>query len=265
MESIQIIILAIIQGITEWLPISSTAHLIIARDLLSVNLTEEFWYLFSVVVQLGSVLAVIILYFNQLNPIVKNKKESIEKWILWLKIVVATIPAAILGFFLDDLIAQVLSETYVIAITLILFGIFFLYFDKNKIFSIENTKDITYKTALIVGLFQALAIIPGTSRSGATILGCIILGFNRKTASEFSFFMALPVMFGASLLRLLKSNLAFSNQELFYLALGTVVSLLVSLLVIKQLIKFVKTHSFKVFAYYRIILAILLILYILFN
>ena len=265
MESVKIIILAIIQGITEWLPISSTAHLIIARDLIRVNLSDNFWYLFSVVVQLGSVLAVIILYFNRLNPFVKDKIERDSKWILWFKIVVATIPAAILGYFLDDAVASVLSENYVIAITLIVYGLLFLYFDKNKSFKINDTKDITYKTAALVGLFQALAIIPGTSRSGATILGCIILGFNRKTASEFSFFMALPVMFGASLLRVLKSDLAFSNQEMSFLALGTVVSLVVSLLVIKELIKFVKSHSFKVFAYYRIALALVLLFYIFFN
>ena len=260
MEIIKAIILGIIQGITEWLPVSSTGHMILADEFIHLlnGTNKDFVDLFLVVIQFGSILAVVTLYFNRLNPFSPKKTQQEKKatWSMWFKVLVAEIPAAIVGLLFDDAIDGALYNWYTVAAMLAIYGVAFIIVEKrpheSKIFSIE---DITYKTALLMGVFQMLALVPGTSRSGATILGAVILGASRGTAAEFSFFLAIPVMFGASLLKLVKYGFAFTGQEFWLLIIGMATAYLVSLATIKFLMEFVKKRDFTVFGWYRIALA----------
>lgn len=263
-ELFKAVILGIVQGITEWLPISSTGHMILVDEFLSLKVSPDFWKLFEVVIQLGSILAVLVLYFHKLNPF-SPKKTSDEKKstvTMWLKVIVGVIPAAVLGFIFDDFLP---NSPVVIALALIIYGIAFIIIEnRNKKPKIKSIDELTYGKSLGIGLFQALSIIPGTSRSGSTILGGIILGSSREVAAEYSFFLAIPVMFGASLLRLVKfvlKGLAVSSTEWGILIVGTLVSFLVSIVAIKFLMSFIKKHDFKAFGWYRIILGVIVLLY----
>lgn len=260
-EVLKSIVLGIVQGITEWLPISSTGHLILVNELMPMNCSDAFFNMFKVVIQFGSILAVVTLYFHKLNPFSfkKTPKERHDTVMLWVKVLIATIPAGIVGLLFDDLIDSVLSTPYVIATTLIVYGIFFLILEsRDKKPTINSFDDVTYKTALLIGVCQMLALIPGTSRSGATIVGAVFLGASRFVAAEFSFFMAIPVMFGASLLKLI-SMPSMSGAEWGLLIIGMAVAYIVSILAIRFLMDYIKKHDFKVFGYYRIVLGIVVI------
>lgn len=264
-DVIKTIFLGIIQGITEWLPISSTGHLLIFNSIWPM-LPNEFFDVFKVVIQFGSILAVIFLYWHRLNPWDgrKNEKQKKRTFNLWLKVLIGCIPAGAFGLILNDLIDSVLSANFVIAVTLIAYGIIFIVVEKHpKKATIKNIESMDYLTALKIGFFQCLALIPGTSRSGATILGGLYSGCTRTLSSEYSFFIAIPTMAGASLLKIVKYvhvNGMFPMSQLFLLLLGTFISFVVSLFAIRSLINYVKKHDFTVFGYYRIVLGILVLL-----
>jgi len=262
-EILKAIVLGIVQGITEWLPISSTGHLLIVNEFLNLDCSEEFLNMFKVVIQFGSILAVVVLYFSKLNPFApkKSKEQKKDTWFLWFKVAVACIPAAVIGFLFEDVIDSVLSTPVVIAIALIVYGILFIVLENRKLKpSTESVEGLTFKKAFGIGLFQTLALIPGTSRSGSTILGGIILGTSRPAASEFSFFLAIPVMFGASLLKIAGFGFDLSVTEWAVLLTGIVVSFGVSLWAIKFLMGYIRKHDFKSFAYYRIALGAVIII-----
>lgn len=267
-EILKAILQGIVQGITEWLPVSSTGHILLLDAIWKMDASEAFFDVFKVIIQLGSIMAVVVLYFHKLNPF-SPKKSSEEKkgtWILWSKVLIASIPAAIAGLALDDLIDGVLSAPIIIAAALIIYGIAFIWMEsrKNKKEAVSDLKDISYKKAFGIGAFQMLALIPGTSRSGSTILGASLLGTSRAVAAEFSFFMAIPVMLGASGLKVVKYFLideyTFTKEEWILLAVATVVSFVVSVLVIRFLMAFIKKHDFKPFGWYRIALGIVVLL-----
>mgnify|MGYP000877342572 FL=1 len=271
-EIIKAIILGIIQGITEWLPISSTGHMILVDALMPMKvysdptINKEFVDMFLVVIQFGSILAVLLLYFNKLNPFSskKSKEKKIETINLWIKVVVAAVPAAIVGLLFDDYIDALLYNPLTVAITLILYGVLFIIIERRKPKpSINNLNAMTYKTALMIGLFQMLALIPGTSRSGSTILGAILLGTSRTVASEFSFFLAIPMMFGASLLKLIKLEMSLNFIGILILLVGMFVAFIVSIVAIKGLMRYIKKNDFTLFGYYRIILGLIVIIFIL--
>ena len=265
-EIIKAILFGIVEGITEWLPISSTGHMILLEQFVKLNVTPEFWKMFLVVIQLGAILAVVVLYFNKLNPFStkKTKEQKKDTWTLWFKVLVTCIPAAIIGILFEDVIDKFLDNPFIVAIMLIIYGIAFIFIEsRNKKANITELKDLTYRTAAIIGIFQLLALIPGTSRSGATILGGILIGTSREIAAEFTFFLAIPVMFGASLLKLLKFGLAFSSQEMIILITGLVVAFIVSILAIKFLMNYIKKNDFKAFGYYRIVLGVIVLAYFL--
>lgn len=263
MEFIKAIIIGIVQGITEWLPVSSTGHMILFETFLHMDVSEAFSEMFRVVIQFGSILAVLILYFTKLNPFakVKSAAEKKQTWNLWFKVIVAVIPSAVLGLLLDDWFDEHFYNYIVVAITLILYGVAFIVIEnkrKNLPPRIDNVHDISYKTALGIGAFQVLSLIPGTSRSGSTIIGASLLGVSRTAAAEFSFFLAIPTMLGASALKILKyfmdGNAMFSSQEWGILIVGCAVAFVVSLIAIKALMNYVRRHSFSAFGVYRIIL-----------
>ncbi len=265
---IQSIVLGIVQGITEWLPISSTGHMILLNEFIHfMQNNDDFRNLFLVVIQFGSILAVITIYFHKLNPF-SPKKTAIEKrdtWTMWLKVVIACIPAGVVGLLFDDVIDTYLYKWYVVAAALIIYGFAFLVIENlNKKPKINSISDMSYRTAFFIGVFQMLALIPGTSRSGSTILGAVLIGSSRYVATEFSFFLAVPTMLGASAVKILKyftSVGMFSAQEAVVLLVGMAVAYIVSVLAIKFLVGYIKKHDFKPFGYYRIILGILIILY----
>lgn len=277
LDIIKSIVFGIIEGITEWLPISSTGHLILAEQFLKFeNVSPEFWSMFQVVIQLGAILAVILIYFKKIWPFTKNKEKAIkEKGILsifdknimnlWGKILVACIPAAVIGILFDETFEALFYNPTCIAVALIVFGIAFIIIEnwnKNKKSSKDKNSEITYKDALIIGVFQLLAaIFPGTSRSGATIIGGLLIGLSRANAAEFTFYLAIPTMLGASLLKVLKFGLAFTSAEVAILLIGMFVSFIISMFVIKFLMNYIKKHNFKVFGYYRIILGIIVLAY----
>jgi len=268
MEIIKAIVLGIIQGITEWLPVSSTGHMILADEFIHLlgGANKDFVDLFLVVIQFGSILAVVTLFFNRLNPFSPQKtaEEKKSTWSMWFKVLVAEIPAAIVGLLFDDAIDSVLYNWYTVSAMLALYGIAFIIVEKRQhAVKFTSIDDITYKTALMMGVFQMLALVPGTSRSGATILGAVILGASRETAAEFSFFLAVPVMFGASLLKLIKYGFAFTGEELALLIIGMVTAYVVSLAAIKFLMGYVKKHDFTAFGWYRIALAAVVFAYFL--
>lgn len=263
---LKVVILGIVEGITEWLPISSTGHMILVNEFIKLNVTEEFWEMFQVVIQLGAILAVIVLYFNKLNPFAlkKSSEEKKDTWTLWFKVLVAVLPAAAIGLPFDDAIDKLFYNYQTVAVMLIVYGVLFLLvekWNKGKEASTTDLNAITYKTALFIGIFQVLALIPGTSRSGATIIGAMLIGCSRYVAAEFTFFLAIPVMFGASLLKLLKFGFAFRATEVMILVVGMVTAFVVSVLAIKFLMGYIKKNDFKVFGYYRIVLGVLVLGY----
>ena len=273
-EILKAILFGIVEGITEWLPVSSTGHLILLDEFLELKATDAFKSMFDVVIQLGAILAVIVLFFHKLNPFAfktKSKQERKDTWQLWFKVCVAIIPSGILGVLFDDWMDAHLHNGIVVSIALIVYGIAFLFLEKGNggkhLKRIEDVHAIDYKTAILIGCFQALSLIPGTSRSGSTILGAILLGVGRSAGAEFSFFMAIPTMLGASAIKLLKffleTGFGMTGSELSVLIVGMVVSFIVSLLVIKGLMDYVRNHSFAVFGVYRIILGIIVLGYFL--
>ncbi len=268
-EILKAIVQGIVQGITEWLPISSTGHILLLDTIWPMNVSKEFFEVFKVVIQLGSILAVVVLYFHKLNPFSgkKSQQEKRDTWSLWGKVLVASIPAGVAGILLNDLIDNTLSLPAVIATALIVYGIAFLWMEsRKKEPRIRSFQEMSYKSALGIGVFQMLALIPGTSRSGSTILGATLFGASRPVATEFSFFMAIPVMLGASALKVLKfvmDGLSFTSGEWATLIIATVVSFLVSLIVIRFLMSFIKKHDFKPFGWYRIALGALVIVLLL--
>ena len=270
-EFLKAILFGIVEGITEWLPVSSTGHLILLDEFVQLNVSEAFYEMFQVVIQLGAILAVIVLFFNKLNPF-SPKKDAVQKkdtWQLWFKVVAAVLPSAVLGLLLDDWMDEHLYNGWVVAAMLILYGIAFLLVEKRnngRDFAITDVTQIDYKTAILIGAFQCLSLIPGTSRSGATILGAIFLGVSRSAGAEFSFFLAIPTMLGASALKLLKfmmEGVSATATEIIVLITGCVVAFVVSLLVIRALMAFVQKRSFAPFGIYRIILGAVVLLYFL--
>ena len=266
-EILKVIFLGIVEGITEWLPISSTGHMLIVDEFLQLNASDSFKEMFFVIIQLGAILAVLTSFWKKMFPFqFKDKSQPIIKkeiFSLWFKVVVACIPGAIITLLFDDYIEANFHTPIVIATTLIIYGIGFIIvenWNKMRIPSITNLNEITYKTAWLIGLFQVLSIIPGTSRSGATIIGALIIGVSRVAAAEFTFFLAVPVMFGLSTLKILKFGFVFTASELFILILGMAVAFIVSVAVIKFLMSFIKKHDFKAFGWYRIVLGIAVIL-----
>ncbi len=276
-EIVKTIIFGIVEGITEWLPISSTGHLILVEQFIKFKeVSPEFWGMFQVVIQFGAILAVVLLYFKNIWPFTKNKEKAIKKkgilsilnkdiMNLWGKILVGCIPAAIIGLLFDEVFEELFYNPTCIAIALIVFGIAFIIIEnwnKNRKNTKTENSQITYKDALIIGVFQLLAaIFPGTSRSGATIIGGLLIGLSRPNAAEFTFYLAIPTMLGASLLKLVKFGFGFTSIELIILLVGMLVSFLISILVIKFLMNYIKKHDFKVFGYYRIILGIIVLAY----
>lgn len=289
LELIKVIILGIVEGITEWLPISSTGHMILVDEFIKLNVSDEFMEFFLVVIQLGAILAVVVLYWSKLWPfyireIPKKKQRAIaqqpavsrailtfverfcdkDKWILWFKIIVACLPTIIIALPFNDVIEEKFYNYVVVAIALIVYGVLFIFienYNKRRRPSCTSLEDLSFKTAFLIGVFQVLAVIPGTSRSGSTIIGGILLGTSRTVAAEFTFFLAIPVMFGASLLKLVKFGFAFTANEAIILVVGMLVAFVVSILAIKFLMGYIKKHDFKVFGWYRIILGILVLGY----
>jgi undecaprenyl-diphosphatase len=268
LELLKAILFGIVEGITEWLPISSTGHMIILNEFVSLDCTAEFLEMFLVVIQLGAILAVVILFWSKIFPFqFKDKTKPViemDKIMLWLKIVVACIPAAVVGLLFDDIFEALFYHAIPVALALIIFGIAFIVVErrnKGKHAKIKKLSDISFKTAFIIGLFQLIAaIFPGTSRSGATIVGALLIGVSRSVAAEFTFFLAIPVMFGASLLKIVKFGLSFTALEAGVLIIGMLVAFVVSIFVIKFLMDYIKKHDFQVFGWYRIILGIIVIL-----
>ena len=268
-EYIKAIILGIVEGITEWLPISSTGHMILVDEFLHLKVSPEFLEMFLVVIQLGAICAVPVLFWDKLYPLSckKSKEENWVIWQTWFKVIVGVLPAAVLGVLLDDILDEYLYNYIVVAIALIAYGIAFIFIEKNKAekeFRVNSVHELSYKDALKIGAFQVLSLIPGTSRSGSTILGGMISGVSREASAEFSFFMAIPIMLGASALKILKfilEGFSATSGEIILLAIGMVVSFVVSVYVIKFLMDFVKRHDFKIFGYYRICLGALVLIY----
>ena len=263
-EFLKIIVFGVVEGFTEWLPISSTGHLILVENIVHLNVSEDFMNVFRVVIQLGAILAVLVLYFRRLNPFDPGKKPAQKRatWHLWF--VIACLPAAVIGILFDDVLDKYLYNPYVVAAMLIIYGVIFIAFENHNQYAearVKKVSQISYQTAFYIGLFQLLALVPGTSRSGATILGAMMLGCSRTVASEFTFFLGIPVMFGASLLKIVHYGLAFSAMELFFMVAAMVIAFIVSMYSIQFLLGYVKKHDFKFFGYYRIVLGVIVLIY----
>lgn len=291
LELLKVIILGIVEGITEWLPISSTGHMILVDEFIKLNMSKEFKEFFLVAIQLGAILAVVVLYWGKLWPFyirelprktrLALKKQSTpvrvgltfverfcdkEKWILWFKILVACLPTIIIALPFNDIIEEKFNNYVVVAIALIVYGVLFIFienYNKRRRPTCTSLESMSFKTALLIGMFQVLSVIPGTSRSGSTIIGGILVGTSRTVAAEFTFFLAIPVMFGASLLKLVKFGFAFTASEVIILVVGILVAFVVSILAIKFLVGYIKKHDFKAFGWYRIVLGVLVLLYFL--
>ncbi|MEG2212929.1 MAG: undecaprenyl-diphosphate phosphatase, partial [Clostridiales bacterium] len=261
-EILKVLVIAIVEGITEWLPISSTGHMLLVDEFLQLNMTVAFKEMFFVVIQLGAILAVVIIFWNKMFPFSLKGKPTIKKdsFTIWFKVLVACIPSAVIGFFSDDYLEAHFGTPLIIAIMLIFYGILFIVIEnsnKNRTAAITNLDAISYKTAFIIGIFQVLSMIPGTSRSGATIIGALLIGVSRTAAAEFTFFLAVPTMLGASALKLVKFGFDFTSSELITLILGMAAAFIVSVVVIKFFMGYIKKHDFKVFGWYRIVLGII--------
>jgi len=272
LEILKVIFLGIVEGITEWLPISSTGHMLLVDEFIHLEMTDEFKEMFFILIQLGAILAVILLFWKKMWPFQwKDKKKPIiikETFSVWFKVVVACIPGAIVTILFDDYVEAHFHTAPVIAATLILYGIAFIVIErwnKTKTPTVATLSDITYKTAFLIGLFQILSIVPGTSRSGATIIGALLIGVSRVAAAEFTFFLAVPVMLGMSALKILKFGLSFSGTELAVLVLGMATAFVVSVLVIKFLMSYIKKKDFTLFGWYRIVLGAVILVYMLFG
>lgn len=270
-EILKSILFGIVQGITEWLPISSTGHMILLNEFVTLDVTPEFWEMFKVVIQFGSILAVVLIFWGKLFPFDFKSKEVIRKDVMqmWLKVVVGCIPAGLLVVFGLDEVCDALFQNYLtVAVMLILFGVLFIVIEnrnRSAASKITDISQITYKTAFIIGIFQLIAaVFPGTSRSGSTIVGSLLLGVSRTVAAEFTFFLAVPTMLGASLLKLVKFGFAFSTSEIVILFVGMMVAFLVSVIVIRFLMDYIKRHDFKIFGWYRIVLGLVVIAYFMF-
>lgn len=264
LDIIKVIILGIVEGITEWLPVSSTGHLILVGDVLKPNLSDAFMEMFNVVIQLGAIMAVVVLYFHKLNPFSprKTQKQKMLTWQMWIKVLIASVPAGVVGVLFNDYLDAVFYKSLPVAVMLIVYGVLFIVVEnKNRHAKPRVTKiaELTPSMLIWIGVFQMLALIPGTSRSGATIVGALMIGVARGTAAEFTFFLAIPAMFGASLLKLVKFGFDFTGKEAGLLLLGCVVSFGLSVAAIKFLMGYIKQHDFKVFGYYRIILGAVII------
>ncbi len=272
LDFIKALLFGIVEGITEWLPVSSTGHMILLNEFVKMNVSAEFWNMFLVVIQLGAILSVVVLYWNQIFPFDLSKKAIAEKkinrpdiWMLWVKIIIACLPAVVVGLPLDDWIDEHLYNGFVVAVMLILFGILFIVVEtrnKGKESKINSLDEITFKTALIIGAWQVIAaLLPGTSRSGATIVGALLLGVSRTVAAQFTFFLAIPVMFGASLLKIVKFGFDFTGTEAAILLIGMISAFAVSIFVIRCLMSYIRKHDFKPFGWYRIALGIVVLGY----
>ena len=266
LEILKIVLFGIVEGYTEWLPISSTGHLILLENLIHLQQPEEFWNVFKVVIQLGAILAVVVLYWHKLWPFSRTKTGAQKRAVinLWIKIIIACLPAVIVGLPLDDFLDAHLSTPTVIGCTLILYGIAFILLEqgnRKKVFPISKMSRLDYRTAVLIGAFQCLSLIPGTSRSGATIMGAMILGCSRPVAAEFSFFLGIPVMFGASLLKIVKHGFGFTPFQVFELLFGMAVSFAVAVCTIRFLMKYIRKNDFTVFGYYRIVLGIIVLVW----
>ena len=265
-EILKAIFLGIVEGITEWLPISSTGHMILLDEFIKLNVSKEFLDMFMVVIQLGAILAVIVLYFQKLNPFSRKKTvvERKQTWSLWLKVLIACLPAGIIGLIFDDKINELFFNPWTIAITLIVYGVLFIIveiFNRKRKPKVRELSQLPYTMAFLIGVFQLLALIPGTSRSGVTIITALLLGASRFVAAEFTFFLAIPVMLGASALKLVKFGFSYTGLEIAVLIAGVLTAFLVSVLAIKFLMKYIKKHDFKIFGVYRILLGIAVIIY----
>lgn len=266
-EILKTIVLGIVEGITEWLPISSTGHMILVDEFIHMDITPEFKEMFLVVIQLGAILSVVVLYFSKLFPFTINHGVHIdkEKFLMWFKIIVATIPAALVGVLFEDEMNQYFNNYQTVAIMLILFGILFIVvenYNEKRNPKVNSIAEITYNTAFLIGIFQMIAaVFPGTSRSGATIIGALLLGVSRTVAAEFTFFLAIPAMFGASLLKIMKFGFTFTSSEVMILLVGMITAFIVSILAIKFLMGYIKKNDFKPFGWYRIVLGIVVLLY----
>ena len=266
LEILKTIIFGIVEGITEWLPISSTGHLILLNEFLKLDQGDAFFEMFEVVIQLGAILAVVVIYFHKLNPFSpkKTQKQKMLTWQMWIKVLIGSVPAAVIGLLLNDWIDEKLYHWYVVAAMLIVYGILFIIienYQKGKEPKVTKISQLSIPMLLIIGVFQMLAMIPGTSRSGATIVGALMLGVSRGVAAEFTFFLAMPVMFGASALKLFKFGFNFTGMQAAILIVGMAVSFVVYVVAIKFLLKYIKNHDFKVFGYYRIVLGVIVFLY----
>lgn len=266
LDILKVIIFGIVEGITEWLPISSTGHLILLEKLLKLSQGDAFFEMFQVVIQLGAVLAVVVIYFHKLNPFSpkKTKNQKMMTWQIWIKVLIGCVPAGVVGLLFDDLIDKWLYHWYIVAIMLIVYGILFIVvenYQKGRKPKVTKMFQLTVPMILIIGVFQMLALIPGTSRSGATIVGALMIGVSRGLAAEYTFFLAIPVMFGASLVKLVKFGFDFTVMQAVLLVLGMAVSFAVSILAIKFLLGYIRKNDFKVFGYYRIVLGIVVLLY----
>lgn len=265
-EILKAIFLGIVEGITEWIPISSTGHMILVDEFIKLDVSKEFLDMFMVVIQLGAILAVLVLYFHKLNPFSRKKTlvERKQTWSLWLKVIIACLPAAVIGLIFDDKINELFFNAWTIAITLIVYGVLFIIveiFNRKRKPKIRELSQLPYTMAFLIGVFQLLALIPGTSRSGVTIITALLLGASRFVAAEFTFFLAIPVMLGASALKLVKFGFSYTGLEIAILIAGVLTAFLVSVLAIKFLMKYIKKHDFKIFGVYRILLGIAVIIY----
>ena len=272
LEIIKSIFFGIVEGITEWLPISSTGHMILLNELVKLDVSKDFYDMFQVVIQLGAIMAVVVIFWKQIFPFKKeDNKIKVDNNImsLWGKIIVACVPAAIIGVLFDEVFEKLFYNYVCVALALIIFGILFIIIEnknKGKNSKINSLAELSYNTVLLIGIFQLIAaIFPGTSRSGATIVGALLLGVSRTVAAEFTFFLAIPVMFGASLLKLIKFSFAFSGMEIAILLVGMIVAFITSMFIIKFLMGYIKKHDFKVFGYYRIVLGIIVLMYAFFQ
>ena len=267
MELVKTIILGIVEGLTEWLPISSTGHMILVDEFIQLDVSKAFMDMFLVVIQLGAILAVVVLNFEKLNPFShwKTKREKKETFQLWYKVIFACIPAAVIGLTFNHYMEEHFMTAPVVAFTLIFYGVMFILvenYNKNRRPAVTDLNKLSYKTVFIIGLFQVLSLVPGTSRSGSTILGGILFGASRYVAAEFTFFLAIPVMFGASLLKLVKFGFHYTGAEIFILVVGMATAFVVSIISIKFLLQYIKNNDFKAFGYYRIVLGIIVIAYL---
>ena len=266
LDILKAIIFGIVEGITEWLPISSTGHIILMEELLKLDQGEAFFEMFQVVIQLGAILAVVVIYFHKLNPFspTKTQKQKMMTWQIWIKVIIGCLPAGVIGLLFDKWIDKTLYHWYVVALMLIVYGVLFIVvenYQKGKEPRVTKFSQLTIPMILIIGVFQMLAMIPGTSRSGATIVGALMIGVSRSLAAEYTFFLAIPVMFGASLLKLVKFGFNFTTIQLVVLLVGMVVSFAVSIVAIKFLMSYIRKNDFKVFGYYRIVLGVIVFLF----